>query len=48
MKTFDELCAELRVTPREREALVWHLAAYRARRTVEALLPAPEQAKRRA
>lgn len=39
MTTFDELFAEHRLTPEERRALVWHLAAYRARKTVEALLP---------
>lgn len=38
-RTFDELFAELHLTPEERTALVWHLAAYRARKTVEALLP---------
>jgi hypothetical protein len=36
--TFDELCARWNVTPAE---LVWHLAAIRTRRLVEALLPAP-------
>lgn len=37
--TFDELFADLHLTPAERAALVWHLAAFRARKTVEALLP---------
>jgi hypothetical protein len=39
IRTFDELFAELNLTPAERVALVWHLAAFRARKTVEALLP---------
>ena len=39
MRTFDEAFAELNLTPAERAALVWHLAAFRARKTVEALLP---------
>lgn len=38
-RTFDEAFAELHLTPAERTALAWHLAAYRARKTVEALLP---------
>lgn len=37
--TFDELFAELRLTRAERTSLVWHLAEFRARKTVEALLP---------
>lgn len=37
--TFDEFCTQFRLKPKEREALVWHLAAYRARKTVETLLP---------
>lgn len=37
--TFDELSADLRLTPAERTALVGHLAEFRARKTVEALLP---------
>ncbi len=37
-RTFDELFAELNLTTAERTALVWHLAAFRARKTVEALL----------
>jgi hypothetical protein len=39
VRTFDEAFAELRITPAERTAMVWHLAALRARKTVEALLP---------
>lgn len=39
LRTFDEAFAELNLTQSEREALVWHLAALRARKTVEALLP---------
>jgi hypothetical protein len=40
-RTFDEVFGggNLRVTPAERAALVWHLAMFRARKTVEALLP---------
>lgn len=38
-RTFDEAFAELNLTPGERAALVWHLAMFRARKTVEALLP---------
>ena len=41
-RTFDEAFAELNLTPEERAALVWHLAACRARKTVEALLPATD------
>lgn len=37
--TFDGFCGTHRVTPSERTALVWHLASFRARGTVEALLP---------
>lgn len=40
MRTFDEAFAELRLTQAERTALVWHLAMLRARKTIEALLPA--------
>lgn len=39
IRTFDEAFEELNLTPAERAALVWHLAAFRARKTVEALLP---------
>lgn len=38
MLSFNELCRDTRVTPAERRALVWHLATYRARKTVETLL----------
>jgi hypothetical protein len=36
--TFDDLLIELDVTREERTAMVWHLAAMRARRTVEVLM----------
>ncbi len=36
--TFDQFCDELRVTEAERRALVYQLAAIRARRTIERLL----------
>lgn len=36
--TFDEFFAEHTLTEQERVALVWHLAEFRARRTVEELL----------
>ncbi len=39
--TFDELFAEHNLTPEERKALVAHLAAMRAQKTVEALQAAP-------
>lgn len=39
MITFDELFERHTITPAERAALVWHLAAFRARKTVEALMP---------
>lgn len=39
--TFDEFFSEHRLTTKEREALVWHLAAYRMRRTIEMLREAP-------
>jgi hypothetical protein len=38
MRTFDEFCADYTLTEAERTALVWHLATFRARNTVEALL----------
>ena len=38
-RTFDEAFAELNLTPSERAALVWHLAAIRTRKLVETLLP---------
>lgn len=40
MRTFDEAFEDLNLTADERAALVWHLAELRARKTVEALLPA--------
>lgn len=42
VKTFDEAFEDFRITPSERVAMVWHLAMMRARRTVEALLPATD------
>lgn len=39
LRSFDEVFSEHTLTAAEREALVWHLAAFRARKTVEALLP---------
>jgi hypothetical protein len=42
--TFDELFAEHRLTAAERTALVWHLAMFRARKTVETLLPETDAA----
>lgn len=44
--TFDDLFAEHHLTPGERSALVLHLASYRSRRTVEALLPKPREVAR--
>ena len=41
---FYDLCRDLRVTPEERVALVYHLSAIRARRTVERLIPSPDGA----
>lgn len=38
-RTFDEAFSELNLTAAERAALVWHLAMFRARKTVDALLP---------
>lgn len=43
-RTFDEAFAELNLTSQERTALVWHLAMFRARKTVEALLPGTDPA----
>lgn len=43
-RTFDEAFADYRLTAAERAALVWHLAAFRARKTVEALLPETDAA----
>lgn len=42
-RTFDEAFAELNLTPAERTAMVWHLAAMRARKTIEALLPQQQE-----
>jgi hypothetical protein len=39
VRTFDEVFADHHLTVDEYTALVWHLAALRARKTVEALLP---------
>lgn len=39
MRTFDEAFAEHRLTAEERRQLVWHLAMFRARKTVELLAP---------
>jgi len=41
MTTFDELFAEHNLTPKERKALVMHLATLRAQKTVEALQDCP-------
>lgn len=41
MTTFDELFAEHNLTPKERKALVMHLATLRAQKTVEALQDGP-------
>lgn len=41
MKTFDEAFREFNITKEERTAMVWHLAMYRAQKTIEALLPGP-------
>lgn len=35
--TFDRFCAQANVTPAERDALAWHLAMFRCRKTYEAL-----------
>lgn len=51
--TFDEAFADHRLTPDERAELVYRLAAIRARKTIEALLPiggramAPEGSSRK-
>lgn len=37
-RTFDEAFAELHLTQAERTALVWHLAAIRAQKTIEVLI----------
>lgn len=38
-RTFDDAFCELNLTQAERTAMVWHLAMFRARKTIEALLP---------
>lgn len=35
--SFNELCEQFHVNPIERDALAWHLATHRARRTYDAL-----------
>jgi hypothetical protein len=47
MATFDDLLIEHDVTKEERMALVWHLAAMRARSTVELLSNDTEYQRRR-
>jgi hypothetical protein len=42
LRTFDEAFADHHLLPGERTALVWHLALFRARKTVEILLPKDE------
>lgn len=37
VQTFDRLCEQARTTDAEREALAWHLACYRMRRTFDEL-----------
>lgn len=44
VRTFDEVFSEHFITPAERAALVWHLAMFRARKTVDALLPETDAA----
>ena len=44
---FDVVFGEHRLTPAERAALVWHLAALRFQRTIEALLSPTKPAARR-
>ena len=39
IRTFDEFLSDYTITPQERRELVYHLAAFRARKTIEALLP---------
>jgi len=43
--TFDEPFSAHNLTESERSALAWHLAQYRARKTIEALLPVPATVK---
>jgi hypothetical protein len=45
--TFDDLLIEFEITKEERAALVWHLAAFRARKTVDALSDDAEYQRRR-
>ncbi len=47
MTTFDELFAEHNLTPKERKALVMHLATLRAQKTVQALQDCPHAAPHR-
>ncbi|MEH3121144.1 MAG: hypothetical protein PGN16_04055 [Sphingomonas phyllosphaerae] len=37
MLSFDELCSQFHATAEERDALAWHLAMFRARKTYDAL-----------
>jgi hypothetical protein len=39
LRTFDEAFEDHHLSPDEQTALVWHLALFRARKTVEILLP---------
>ena len=41
VRTFDEIFGELHVSAAERRELVYHLAALRARKTIESLLNPP-------
>ena len=43
LRTFDEVFGDFNLTPAERTAMVWHLAAMRARKTIEALLPPAQE-----
>jgi hypothetical protein len=36
--TFHEFCSQFTLTSKERTALVWHLAQFRMRKTLESLL----------
>jgi hypothetical protein len=45
MRTFDALCADLRVTSDERRKLAYHLGAMRMRNTVEKLLGDSEKVR---
>lgn len=44
--TFNGLCSDLHVSARERTAMVWHLAQFRLRKTVEKLLSTPAVGQR--